>query len=80
MSKDETEIIEAEACTIIDESFVKQARELLDREERSEMAKMLKIILDHYEKSSGEVIIQGVQDQNLPKEIGITKKLCTSDP
>ena len=24
--------------------------------------------------------IQGVQDQNLPKEIGITKKLCTSDP
>ena len=26
------------------------------------------------------VYIQGVQDQNLPKEIGITKKLCTSDP
>ena len=24
--------------------------------------------------------LQGVQDQNLPKEIGITKKLCTSDP
>ena len=24
--------------------------------------------------------VQGVQDQNLPKEIGITKKLCTSDP
>ena len=50
------EIIEAEACTIVDESFVKQARELLDREERSEMAKMLRIILDHYEKTSGKVI------------------------
>ena len=25
-------------------------------------------------------VLQGVQDQNLPKEIGITKKLCTSDP
>ena len=25
-------------------------------------------------------VVQGVQDQNLPKEIGITKKLCTSDP
>ena len=24
--------------------------------------------------------VQGVQDQNLLKEIGITKKLCTSDP
>ena len=45
------EIIEAEACTTVDESFVKQARELLDREERSEMAKMFKIILDHYEKT-----------------------------
>ena len=26
------------------------------------------------------VYVQGVQEQNLPKEIGITKKLCTSDP
>ena len=26
------------------------------------------------------ILLQGVQDQNLPKEIGITKKLCTSDP
>ena len=56
MTKDEMEIIEAEACTIVDESFVKQARELLDREERSEMAKMLKMILDHYEKTAGKVI------------------------
>ena len=56
MSQDEIEIIEAEACTTVDESFVKQARELLDREERSELAKMLKIVLDHYEKTSGKVI------------------------
>ena len=29
---------------------------------------------------SNHILLQGVQDQNLPKEIGITKKLCTSDP
>ena len=56
MSKDETEIIEAEACTPVDEIIVKQARELLEREGRSEMAKMLKIFLDQHEKTSGEVI------------------------
>ena len=53
MSKEEIEIIEA--CTTVDESFVKQARELLAREEGSEMTKMFKIILDHNEKTSGEV-------------------------
>ena len=56
MSKDEVEIIEAEACTRVDESFVKQARELLDREGRSEISKMFKILLDHNEKTSGKVI------------------------
>ena len=50
------EIIEAEACTPVNESIVKQARELLDSEGRSEMAKMFKILLDHYEKTSGKVI------------------------
>ena len=50
------EIIEAEACTPVDEIIVKQARELLEREGRSEMAKMLKIFLDQHEKTSGEVI------------------------
>ena len=46
----------SKACTTVDESFVKQARELLDSEGRSEMAKKFKILLDHYEKTSGKVI------------------------
>ena len=56
MSKEEIEIIVADVCTTVDESFVKQARELLDREETSEMAKMFKIILDHYEKTSAREV------------------------
>ena len=56
MSKEEIEIIEAEACTTVNESIVKQARELLDSEGRSEMAKMFNVIMDHYEKTSGKVI------------------------
>ena len=56
MSKEEIEIIVADVCTTVDESFVKQARELLDREGRSEIAKMFKILLDHNEKTSGKVI------------------------
>ena len=52
MSKEEMKIIEADACTIVDESIVKQVKELLDSEGRSEMAKMFKILLDHYEKTS----------------------------
>ena len=55
MSKEEMKIIEANACTIVDESIVKQVKELLDSEGRSEMAKMIKILLDHYKKTSGEV-------------------------
>ena len=55
MSKDEFEIIEAEACTPVNESIVKQVRKLLDSEGRSEMAKMFKIVMDHYEKT-GKVI------------------------
>ena len=49
------EPIEAEACTTVDESFVTQAREILDSDDRSEMAKKFKILLNHYEKTSGEV-------------------------
>ena len=56
MSKEEIEIIEAETCTTVDESFVKQAREILDGEGRSEIANMIKILMDHYEKTSGKVI------------------------
>ena len=50
------QIIEAEACTTVDERFVKQAREILDNEGRSELANMIKILMDHYEKTSGKVI------------------------
>ena len=55
MSKEEIEIIEADACTIVDESFVTQAREILDSDDRNEMARMFRILLDHYENTSGEV-------------------------
>ena len=55
MSRDEIKIIEAEACTPVNKSIVKQVRELLNSEGRSEMAKMFKILLDHYEKTSREV-------------------------
>ena len=50
------EIIEAETCTSVDEIIVKQARDLLESEGRSEMARIFKIFLDHYEKTSGKVI------------------------
>ena len=56
MSKEEMEIIEAETCTSVDEIIVKQARDLLESEGRSEMARIFKILLDHYEKTSGKVI------------------------
>ena len=49
------EIIEAEACTPVDESIVNQARKILASEDRSEMVQMFTILLDHYEKTSGEV-------------------------
>ena len=49
------EPIEAEACTTVDESFVTQAREILDSDDRNEMARMFRILLDHYENTSGEV-------------------------
>ena len=49
------EIIEAEACTPVNESIVKHDGEILDSEDRNEMARMFRILLDHYENTSGEV-------------------------
>ena len=56
MPKEEIKIIEVDACTKVDEIIVKQAREFLESEGRSDMARMFKIFLDHYEKNSGKVI------------------------
>ena len=56
MSLSEMEIIEAEVCTPVNESIVKHDSEILDSEDRNEMARMFKILLDHYEKTSGKVI------------------------
>ena len=55
MTKDEMEIIEAEVCTAVNESIVKHDGEILDSEDRNEMARMFRILLDHYENTSGEV-------------------------
>ena len=56
MSLSEMEIIEAEVCTPVNESIVKHDSEILDSEDRSEMARMFKILLDHYEKTSAREV------------------------
>ena len=77
MSKEEIKIIETEACTPVDESIIKQVRESLESGDRNEMAKMFKIFLDHYEKTSGKVIHIFELRSHIPKLFSVQDSTST---
>ena len=73
MSEDKIEVDKAEAFTPVNESIIRQASELLDSQGKSEMALMIRTLLD--EKNSwnkNHLIARHSDSSSLPNESKIS--------